>query len=162
MGKGSYNAAIGIGCVIFILGLVLTSIGGYAVWRDFNSVGIYPFTSTGEVWVKEEREKTGRRTSKTVHRNYGAFVSEDGKYRTEERIASSLNSGIQRGNKYTVKREVFVDRMGDYKVTAPESKENHDKRIWTNVMVFAFIALLGGMMAFFVYRAKRRRFASAL
>lgn len=159
MNKGAYNVLIGIGAVIFLLGFFLTSLGGYAAWRSFESIGIYSFTSTGEVWRKEGRERTGRRSSKVVYYDYGAFVSEDGKYRAEERVSPSLKSGIQRGNKYTVKREVFVDRLGDYKVTAPESKEKHDKRIWTNVMVFAFITLLGGTMAFLGLRAKRRRFA---
>jgi hypothetical protein len=160
MEKRTFNRLTVLGGVIFIVGLVLTTLAGYAIWRDFTSAGIHTFTSTGEVSAREEREKTGRRSSKIYTRYYGAYVSEDGRYRTEERLSPALKSGIQQGKKYIIKREVFTDRMGAYKVVMPQSKEQHDKRGWTNVIVFGSISLVGGVLAYFSWRAGRRRVAS--
>lgn len=160
MGKSTYNALIGIGLVIFIVFLILTCASGYALWRDFRSAGIYSFTSTGEVWVKEEREKTGRKRSKIVNRPYAAFISEGGGYYTEERISSAMKTRIQKGSQYTVKREVFVDRLGEYKVTLPDKEQTNEKYKWRVVIPFGLVSFLGGVLMYFAFRTKRRRFGS--
>ncbi|MBK5142604.1 hypothetical protein I2494_02500 [Budviciaceae bacterium BWR-B9] len=156
MKKRTYNGFIVLGVVIFVAGLVFSATSGYAVWRSYESIGIYTFTSTGEIMVKEERERTGRRTSKVVNRHYAVFASADGKYRSEEKISPSLKTGISRGGKYNLEREVFIDRTGDYKVTAPQSKDIHDNRVRTNFMVAGLISLFDGVMIFITWRMRRR------
>ncbi|WP_140917874.1 hypothetical protein [Limnobaculum xujianqingii] len=162
MKKRMCNGFIALGVIIFVVGLVFSAGSGYAIWRSYESIGIYTFTSTGEVMVKEERERTGRRTSKVVNRHYAVFASADGQYRNEEKISLSLKNGITRGGKYNLEREVFVDRTGDYKVTPPQSSDTHDKRVRTNFMVAGLISLFGGVMVFVAWRIRRQHILNSM
>lgn len=64
---------------------------------------------------------------------------------------------IARGSRYTVEREVFVDRVGDYKVTSPQGEAAQNQRSWNNLIAFLCITAVGAGTAIFSYRLRKTR-----
>ncbi|TQI81176.1 hypothetical protein FHU10_3920 [Serratia fonticola] len=139
----SWLAVMIISLVISLLALTLAALSAYSIWRNFNSIGPHKFITTGQVMIKEVKEKTGRRSYRTVNKNVAVFQTEDGQYRYEGEITPIQRTRIQRGSRYSRTYEVFVDRYGSYKVTTLDKAAKNNDNGKTNLIIFSVISAVG-------------------
>lgn len=147
-----------IGVVFTLLSGTFSALAGYSIWRDFKSIGQYKFVTTGEVYVKESRERSGgnRRHYTTVNQPFAVFESENGKYRYEGKISVSQMNSIGRGSRYSRQLEVFIDRNGQSKAEMPQDVVHQQNSSWISLGVFSSFFVAGvGMLGLSYMRSKK-------
>ena len=156
MSKGTSTTLMIFFGVVFLLGLGFSSLLVYEKSRALESAGIYSFTSTGEVYEKEVRESAGRRKTRMVKRHYATFVNNDKRYSSEIEVNIKQFIGIRnKTERYVIKREVFVDRNGEYVVTDPKVPGEYGVG-YTSIFVSLLITLISGGIVAFAMKSRKR------
>lgn len=134
---------IGIGGVSFQI---------YDHWRDYQSVGERKFITTGKIWMKKSYERSGtyRKNYKTTHRPFAEYVSEDKNFHYEAEITRTQKGKMERGSRFSLILEVFIDRNGGYKVMTVAAKKTQPraKDIITQASVLILIIGAGMVLIF--------------
>lgn len=163
--KSPWKVVAVFGLIFTFIGMVLIAGTLYAQWRNFTSIGVYQFKTTGEIITKQEKES--RRLSNSRHNQlvavtnkYVVYRSVDGQYRFEQKIKperwGSMSHNMKNGTVYTLEREVFIDRGSEVNIREPNIEQTP---LATRYMTFFFIFVApgGGLCLLALWQLSRRR-----
>jgi hypothetical protein len=159
MNNKSWAPAFIIMSLLWLVTFFLGSVSGWTIWRNLESIGVHKFITTGEVYQKKSKEKSGsgRRSYKAVINYYATYKSEDNKYYYDEQVMPSRMQSIQRGARYGIYREVLVDRYGDYVVTRSEPGIERNAKEWKKLLTCYGASFLFFGLATLSYKKMRKK-----